>query len=199
MEVGRRCSDLSSCWVWTLVLSPTLLSNFLEKGCLCLIHITGEKSNLHKWCFWHQVSHKKTQIGKMLPCCFSSGIYIFFLLLSFTFFIAFFAPALDHPGRSTSGGSKDWWYCLFFSLALPKQSTTIIFYSILRIKVCCGSGEYTACVMVCCGLWARPVRSFWWELRTYWRVLNKIKDLLSVTCKSLMYKFTGLLASTFSV
>lgn len=42
---------------------------------------------------------------------------------------------------SNNVGSNHWCYFLFSSLALPGQSTTIIFYPILCFEVCCGREE----------------------------------------------------------
>lgn len=135
-EVGTGCAEPASCSTLRLALSLRP-AHFLEKVCLCMHEKKCAKILIYLRNI-HQVSYKRKWIcptPSLLDRDWAFSLHLFLsshLLSSFLFcFLCLATPALDYPHGSTNTGSRDWWYSLFSSLALPgKIAKTWLLYSI---------------------------------------------------------------------
>lgn len=102
------------------------------------------------------------------------SLFLFFVFFPLFISLAFFcpaAPALDH-WHGSNMGSNHGCYFLFSSLALPGQSTAIIFYPILCFEVCYGREE-----LVSKHLWISNV--LWLVSQHLWLCAVGVENLLN--------------------
>lgn len=100
-----------------------------------------------------------------------------FFSLSLFCFLCLAAPALDHWHGSINEESNHWCHSLFSSLALPGQSTNIIFYPILCFEVCCGREE-----LVSQHLWISNI--LWLVSQHLWLCVVGAENLLQCTVQN---------------
>lgn len=125
------------CWGNSLLHLETCAQPPLEMGCHCLHWKKCAKILIYLRNIY-QVNYKRRLIcppPSVLNRDWALSLHLFLsshLLSSFSFcFLCLATTALGHPHGSTNMGSRDWWYSLFSSLALPgKIAKTWLLYSI---------------------------------------------------------------------